>query len=474
MLTKQRITDAVEKWYVVDPLFFAVWTTHELCVNPNIQSIRVGQGKVEYNPTFIDRLDKETLYQVLRFEVMRIVLKHPYLRRKEIQKVAYAASNITVQEYLKTPLDFPNAKQVFQSDEYNNKYFEFYYYELLNSAEDNEVMEQAMGGTGQSGDSNQDTGSKDDSQEAEEEEQSPKAGQDDDSQEAEEEEQSPKAPTEQIGSHAGAWEPASAGQAPTEQIGSHAGAWEPDSAGQDDKSAEREQYFVAEISGMENTELWDTNEYYSNQVNDKIESALENSSWGSLPSLIQELILATLKPKINYRQILRSFRASIISVNRVLTRMKPSRRYGFLYMGSRRDFCTKLLFAVDVSGSVGSQDIRQAFSIINQLFKYGIERVDVIQFDAEIKGNPLSLKKAKYKVEVIGRGGTDFQPVVDYIDTNTGYDGLIIFTDGFAPVPNAPKNRRTKILWLFNNEANYLGLEKDLRPIGGSAFIKDN
>ena len=456
MLTKQRITDAVEKWYVVDPLFFAVWTTHELCVNPNIQSIRVGQGKVEYNPTFIERLDKETLYQVLRFEVMRIILKHPYLRRKEIQKVAYAASNITVQEYLKTPLDFPNAKQVFQSDEYNNKYFEFYYYELLNSAEDNEVMGQAMGGTGQSGDSNQDAGSKDDSQEAEEEEQSPKAGQDDDSQEPEEEEQSPKAPTEQIGSHAGAWEPEKA------------------SAGQDDKTAEREQYFVAEISGMENTELWDTNEYYSNQVNDKIESALENSSWGSLPSLIQELILATLKPKINYRQILRSFRASIISVNRVLTRMKPSRRYGFLYMGSRRDFCTKLLFAVDVSGSVGSQDIRQAFSIINQLFKYGIERVDVIQFDAEIKGDPLSLKKAKYKVEVIGRGGTDFQPVVDYIDTNTGYDGLIIFTDGFAPIPNAPKNRRTKILWLFNNEANYLGLEKDLRPIGGSAFIKDN
>jgi len=456
MLTKQRITDAVEKWYVVEPLFFAVWTTHELCVNPNIQNIRVGQGKVEYNPTFIERLDKETLYQVLRFEVMRIILKHPYLRRKEIQKVAYAASNITVQEYLKTPLDFPNAKQVFQSDEYNNKYFEFYYYELLNSAEDNEVMGQAMGGTGQSGDSNQDAGSKDDSQEAEEEEQSPKAGQDDDSQEPEEEEQSPKAPTEQIGSHAGAWEPEKA------------------SAGQDDKTAEREQYFVAEISGMENTELWDTNEYYSNQVNDKIESALENSSWGSLPSLIQELILATLKPKINYRQILRSFRASIISVNRVLTRMKPSRRYGFLYMGSRRDFCTKLLFAVDVSGSVGSQDIRQAFSIINQLFKYGIERVDVIQFDAEIKGDPLSLKKAKYKVEVIGRGGTDFQPVVDYIDTNTGYDGLIIFTDGFAPIPNAPKNRRTKILWLFNNEANYLGLEKDLRPIGGSAFIKDN
>jgi predicted metal-dependent peptidase len=153
--------------------------------------------------------------------------------------------------------------------------------------------------------------------------------------------------------------------------------------------------------------------------------------------------------------------------------MKPSRRYGFLYMGSRRDFCTKLLFAVDVSGSVGSRDVKKAFSIINQLFKYGIEAVDVLQFDADIKGKPLSLKKAKYKVQVIGRGGTNFQPIVDYIDQKKDYDGLIIFTDGWAPVPIAPKNRRTRILWLFNNEKNYLNMKDKLKPIGRSAFLKE-
>ncbi len=447
MLTKQRFTNINEKWYVIEPLFFAVWTTHELSINPNIKTIRVGQGKIEYNPAFIEALDDKTLYEVLQFEVMRIILKHPYLRRKENKTVAYAASNITVQEYQKTSLDFPTAKQVFKTDEYDNKYFEFYYSKLLEQMEKEGSTpgQSAQGGFGQrQGDSSQEGngegkaggGGKEGSQEQAPEDDGGdgKAGS---QEQAPEEKQSPKA--------------RSKGSDQTNGI---------------------DQYTDPETSGMENTEFWDANEYYSNQINDKIESALENNSWGTVPSRIQELILATLKPKINYREVLKSFRASILSVNRVLTRMKPSRRYGFLYMGSRRDFCTKLLFAVDVSGSVGSHDIRKAFSVINQLFKYGIEQVDVLQFDAEVKGKPLSLKKAKYKVKVIGRGGTDFQPVVDYIETNKDYDGLIIFTDGWAPVPTAPKSKRTRVLWLFNNEHNYMNMKDNLRPIGRSTFIK--
>ncbi len=410
MLIKERITKIVERWYMLEPLFFAVWTTHELSINPNIKNIRVGYGKIEYNPTFLEALNAQTLEQVLQFEAMRIILKHPYLRRKEIQTIAYTASNITIQEYLKTPLDFPNAKQVFQTEEYDKKYFEFYYHQLLKQADE----------SGQDG-----SASTNSTKEPE---------------------------SDQMGE----------GDAKNE-------------SNEDKKTSEQtpeiDQYTNSEQSGYENTAHWDADEYHRNQINEKIESALENNTWGTISSNIQDLILATLKPKINYREILKSFRASIISVNRVLTRMKPSRRYGFLYMGSRRDFCTKLLFAVDVSGSVSDHDLKKAFSIINQLFKYGIERVDVLQFDAAIKGKPQSLKKAKSKVKVIGRGGTNFQPVITYIDEHKDYDGLIIFTDGWAPVPCAPKNKRTRILWLFNNERNYTQMKESLRIIGHSTFI---
>jgi len=446
MSTKQRISQIIEKWYVIEPLFFAVWTTHELSIDSNIQNIRVGQGKIEYNPTFIAGLDDQTLEQVLQFEAMRIILKHPYLRRKENQRVAYTASNITLQEYLETPLHFPKAKEVFQTTEYDKKYFEFYYYKLLELADEEESMmgESAQGGA--SGGNDKKSTERDDSPSTEGEGEPETDSNDDDS-------------------------PSTEGEGEPETDSNDEQEESPST--NSESETEIDHYIDPESSAIENTALWDENEYYSNQINEKIESALESQSWGTIPSRIQERILATLKPKVNYRQILRSFKASIISVNRVLTRMKPSRRYGFLYMGSRRDFCTKLLFAVDVSGSVTHQDIRKAFSIINQLFKYGIQSVDVLQFDAEIKDKPLSLKKAKYQVKVIGRGGTDFQPVIDYIDKHKDYDGLIIFTDGFAPVPVAPnKNRRTKILWLFNNEHNYLNMKQQVRPIGHSTFIK--
>ena len=44
-------------------------------------SIRVHQGRMEYNPAFIDALDRRELEQVLALEAMRILLKHPYARR---------------------------------------------------------------------------------------------------------------------------------------------------------------------------------------------------------------------------------------------------------------------------------------------------------------------------------------------------------------------------------------------------------
>src|SRR5216683_1899964 len=104
MSARDRISQVVQKWFLVEPLLFAVWTTHEVAANPRLRSIRVHQGRVEYNPAFIDALDRHELEQALALEAMRILLKHPYARRPENAELAYAASNLTLQEYLETSL----------------------------------------------------------------------------------------------------------------------------------------------------------------------------------------------------------------------------------------------------------------------------------------------------------------------------------------------------------------------------------
>ena len=62
---------------------------------------------------------------------------------------------------------------------------------------------------------------------------------------------------------------------------------------------------------------------------------------------------------------------------------------------------------------------------------------------------------------------------MQYVDAHRDYDGAIIFTDGHAPIPRMPQNRRTRVLWLFNTEAIYRAMHPALRAIGRAAFLRE-
>lgn len=194
-------------------------------------------------------------------------------------------------------------------------------------------------------------------------------------------------------------------------------------------------------------ELWEEDDMTAQLINGIIEST---KSWGSLSGQFAEMLNASLKAKINWRNIFAGFRASIISSKRKLTRMKPNRRTGFDNMGSIRRFDTKMLVAVDVSGSISTKSLKYFYGVINSAFRYGFESIDVIQFDCGVKVVH-SLKKVVKDVAVLGRGGTSFQEPIEYAHEN-GYDGLIILTDGYAPAPRIPDGFKTRILWVCENE----------------------
>ncbi len=200
------------------------------------------------------------------------------------------------------------------------------------------------------------------------------------------------------------------------------------------------------------SELWDEDEDLCDSVNQQIQKAQKTNQWGSVSGKFQETVTASLKIPMDYRRILSQFRASIISQRRLLTRMKPNRRYGFEFMGSKFEPKTHLLVAVDVSGSIGSDDLVHFFSIINRFFSYGVEVINVLSFDTEIK-QELELKKATNKIQITGRGGTDFQCVIDYYEAHPEYQGLIIFTDGYAAVPKIKLKKQ--IIWILTGKGEY-------------------
>ena len=77
-----------------------------------------------------------------------------------------------------------------------------------------------------------------------------------------------------------------------------------------------------------------------------------------------------------------------------------------------------------------------------------------LKIRANIFSPSLSMKKAQQNVKITGRGGTDFQTVIHHFEkSKIKYDGMIIFTDGYAPKPKMSPRTIRKTLWICDLSA---------------------
>lgn len=218
------------------------------------------------------------------------------------------------------------------------------------------------------------------------------------------------------------------------------------------------------------SELWEEDELRQEEINEIIRNT---SDWGTIPGEMIERIIASLQVKMDYRKALSAFHTSILSSKRRLTRMKPNRRSGFEQMGSRYDLASKLLVAVDVSGSIDNHTLQMFYSAIARFFKYGVETIDVVQFDIGLR-EVTTFRKRPTEVDIHGRGGTEFQSVFNHLKTHTQYDGLIIFTDGYAPAPRVDFKTHTKVLWVCRGEEEYRQHYEWMRHTGKVCWMNFN
>ena len=222
----------------------------------------------------------------------------------------------------------------------------------------------------------------------------------------------------------------------------------------------------------ENSDLaanWQQDELMAAQVNEIIRQV---KAWGSMPGKLVEQIIASTKARVDYRKILAGFRATILSEKRKLTRMRPNRRFGFDAMGSRYDFTTRMIIGVDCSGSISKKDLQNFYSTINRFFRYGIKQIDVVQFDTEL-GEVQTLLKASENIKVKGRGGTCFQPFIDFVAKHPEYDGALIYTDGYAEKPKIPTGMRTSLCWVLCSEEELKTHEEWMRQSGRVCVIEN-
>ena len=411
MIARERIQQEAERWFLTEPLFFTVYCTHRLKMNAKMQcAFRSGQGRIEYNPEIIDGVKDAILSAMLRVEMIRILLQHPYARQPLGCKpeMLHKASDMVI-----SPAYHLGQIDLTRPEEYGlptGQHYEWYAKRLCEM------------GVHRDGDKPSEGNSCTNKQKGED-----------------------------------VSEPSKEGNNQAQNISQ--GSLGPEQG----QSLEQR---LAEDDGTDYTALWEEDSFQSRLITDIVQSTTQ---WGSIPGYMVELIKKAADGKIDYRNVLRMFRSSILSQKRRLTRMRPSRRFGSEQMGSRYDFVTRLLIAIDTSGSVGSEELGRYFRIITTFFKYGVQEIDVLMFDCTVQGKPIKLdeaKKNKQEFKVKGRGGTNFQAPIDYVKEYPNYDGLIIITDGYAVTPEVPPHLSTKLLWVIDNENSYKQNYSSLRKTG--------
>jgi predicted metal-dependent peptidase len=180
-----------------------------------------------------------------------------------------------------------------------------------------------------------------------------------------------------------------------------------------------------------------TQQLMQNNINSILKATAEEveKMRGTIPGEFKELIekLREKKPEVfNWKTYFRRLLGSIYDVNIRSTRRKPSKRFEG-NAGIQHKKKVSILVAVDTSGSVSQKELQEFFSEIDYVYKAGA-RVTILQCDTRI--NSIEEYDGKNLPTIKGRGGTDFNPPVNYYYKHRkDYATLIYFTDGEAPLP---------------------------------------
>lgn len=173
---------------------------------------------------------------------------------------------------------------------------------------------------------------------------------------------------------------------------------------------------------------------------------------GTIPGELRDHILQIdqiEKPKFDWRGYVRRFTGNSTKVFTRKLRRKHNKRYEG-NPGLKIKMRQHMLLAIDTSGSVCDDELREFMSEIHHIYKTGVA-VTIIQCDTAI----VSIKEYKGKyddIKIGGRGGTSFDPVIDYMNANLKkYTSLVYFTDGEAWTDLKPK---APTLWVLSERSS--------------------
>ena len=176
---------------------------------------------------------------------------------------------------------------------------------------------------------------------------------------------------------------------------------------------------------------------------------------GTVPGEIEGVIVIEeiVAPKFDWRGYIRRFTGISTKVFTKKIRRKENRRFSD-NPGLKIKMRQHMLLAIDTSGSVSNEELLEFMNEIHHIYKAGVD-ITIIQCDTRI--HSIEAYRGKNDLKVHGRGGTEFDPVLNYYnENNKKYTSLVYFTDGECNTRVKPKGN---VLWVISERSS---LNEDL------------
>ena len=170
---------------------------------------------------------------------------------------------------------------------------------------------------------------------------------------------------------------------------------------------------------------------------------------GTVPGEIEGVIVIEeiVPPKFDWRGYIRRFTGISTKVFTKKIRRKENRRFE-ANPGLKVKMRQHMLLAIDTSGSVSDSELKEFMLEMHHIYKCGVD-ITIIQCDTRIRS--VEPYKGKHELNVQGRGGTEFDPVLEYFNENLGkYTSLVYFTDGECYADVKP---RGNVLWVLSERS---------------------
>lgn len=204
-----------------------------------------------------------------------------------------------------------------------------------------------------------------------------------------------------------------------------------------------------------------SSEQYRQEMKDYIRNAICEGyalakSQGAMPAGMERAIMGHLKPKVNWLQALRQrlrFGASR-KASRDITWTVPNRRFlgaSYIFPSNVGPDQPKIAFAIDTSGSMSEDDLKQAIAELEDIRKQFNAQVYFLDCDAGVYQSRW-ISPYEPLPALQGGGGTDFAPVFRHlIDNRIQPDYCVMFTDGYGNFGDDP-TQKFDLLWVITNQ----------------------